>query len=115
MSDTDVKKLNGVVVLTPKKDLTGGKETDELIEEIKKADAAEISCLVINLQRVKVMSSMGLDALIIGQRKFLKRNAKMRLCNVKERHIQLLAILKLAQWFNVYDDEETAVASCAGS
>jgi anti-anti-sigma factor len=113
MSNTEVKRLNGVVVLTPRKDLTGGEETDELIELIKTTDAEGVKCLVVNLHKVKVMSSMGLDALIIGQRKYLKRNAKMRLCNVRERHLQLLAILKLAQWFSVFDDEERAVASCA--
>lgn len=113
MSNTDVRKLNGVVVMMPKKDLTGGRETDELIELIKQSDADGTACLIINLEKVKLMSSMGLDALIIGQRKFLKRGAKVRLCNVKERHLQLLAILKLAQWFSVYDDEETAIASCA--
>jgi anti-anti-sigma factor len=113
MSNTDVRKLNGVLVMTPKRDLTGGQETDELIELIKQSDADGTACLVINLEKVKVMSSMGLDALIISQRKYLKRGAKVRLCNVKERHLQLLAILKLAQWFSIYDDEEKAIAGCA--
>lgn len=115
MANTNVREWNGVVVMTPQKDLTGGQETDELIELIKQSDTDGKSCLVINLEKVKVMSSMGLDALIIGQRKYLKRGAKVRLCNVKERHLQLLAILKLAQWFSIYDDEEKAIAGCDDS
>ena len=113
MRFVSINKKDGVVVLTPKKDLVGGDETDQLLEVINQLDEEGSMCLIVNLSKVGLMSSMGLDTLIVGRRKFLQRDAKMKLCNLKERHVQLLAVIHLAQWFDIYDNEDQAVTSCA--
>jgi len=90
----------------------GGEETDELEKLIDEFDAARVRCLVVNLVDVGMMNSLSIGRLVRGHLKFKKRNARMHLCNVDAKLINVFVITKLSIEFNVFASEDAAVQGC---
>ena len=117
MSDTQalrhshVKRLDGVVVLKPHGDLTGGPETDEIETLVDRFDGEGVTCLVVNLAAVSIMNSLALSRLIRAHLKFSKRGASVLLCNLDTRIEQVFVIAKLSFVFPVFQDETAAVTA----
>ena len=108
-----VKRLGKVVVLKPHGNLMGGEETDELEKLIEDFDGQGMRCLVVNLVDVGMMNSLAISRLIRGHVKFSQRGARMNLCNLEKRIQNIFVIAKLSLVFNVYGNEEAAIAGCA--
>ena len=109
-----VRELDGgVVVLKPHGNLMGGAETDELERLISQFDAQGVRALIVNLADVAMMNSLAIGRLISGHVMFKKRGARMSLCNVDKKIENVFVVTKLALEFNVYPDEEQAIAGCA--
>ena len=111
---THVKQLDGVVVVRPHGNLTGGEETDEIERLVDQLDAERVPCLIFNLSDVGMMSTLGISRLIAAHVKFTKRNARIGLCNVDKRIQSIFVITKLTMVFGSYPDEEAAIAGCKG-
>jgi anti-anti-sigma factor len=88
----------------------GGEETDEIEKLITELDTDKVPCLVINLVDVDMMNSIALSRLIAGHVKFTRRNARIALCNLDARIQNILVITKLSLVFDVYPDEQQAIA-----
>jgi len=114
MKYTNVKRLDGVGVISPKGNLTGGEETDELRDVIDELDKEGVNCLVVNLAGTTFINSTGLSTLIGAHVKFSKRGAKVNLCYVDHKVNQIFVITKLTMIFDAYENEEQAIAGCAG-
>jgi anti-sigma B factor antagonist len=113
MQHVKVKRLDGVVVATPRGYLVGGEETDELEKVIRDLAAEGNLCLVINLGETQHINSTALGVLITGHTNYAKRQGQMKLCNVDKRIQNIFVITKLSLVFDVYDNEEKAITSCA--
>ena len=109
------KRLNGIVVLSPKGNLTGGDETDELRDALKALLEQEVSCVVINFLETEFITSMALGVLIAAHASFTKRGKRINLCNLDKKIWNLLVITRLSLTFDVYEDEEKAIAGCAAT
>jgi anti-anti-sigma factor len=109
------KRLNGIVVLSPKGNLTGGDETDELRDALKALLEQEVSCVVINFLETEFITSMALGVLIAAHASFTKRERRINLCNLDKKIWNLLVITRLSLTFDVYEDEEKAIAGCAAT
>jgi len=109
----DFRTKDGVVILTPKGMLLGGKETDELQSKIVQLDTAGNERLLINVGKTTYMSSMGLAALFIARTKYLKRGAKVKLCSADKKLIQLFVLVRLTLLYgdDLHDTEEEALAA----
>ena len=107
------KRLDGIVVLSPKGNLTGGDETDELRDALKALAEQEITCVVINFIETEFITSMALGVLIAAHASFTKRGQRISLCNLDKKIWNLLVITRLSLTFDVYEDEEKAIAGCA--
>jgi anti-anti-sigma factor len=114
LKHTHVKRVDGVVVIKPHGDLTGGAETDELETLVDQLDEEGVRCLVVNLAAVGIMSSLALSRIIRAHVKFTKRGARVHLCNLDTRIEAVFVIAKLSMVFPVYQDETAAIAACAG-
>ena len=110
-----VMEVDGVVVIKPHGDLTGGPETTELEKLITHFDEEGRSCLVVNLADVGMMNSLSLGRLISGHLRFKNRGARMSLCNVDRKIENVFVITKLSLEFNVYPDEKQAIANSASA
>lgn len=67
--------------------------------------------LILNLEEVPMMDSVGLGMLVAAYTSIARKGAKMVLLNVGRSVRYLLVITKLDQIFEKYDDEDEAVES----
>jgi len=67
--------------------------------------------LILNLEEVPMMDSVGLGMLVAAYTSLTKKDAKMVLLNVGRSIRYLLVITKLDQIFEKYDDEDEALES----
>ena len=83
--------------------------------ELNTAIQAEIDSgragLILNLEEVPMMDSVGLGMLVAAYTSLTRKEAKMALLNVGRSIRYLLVITKLDQIFEKYDDEDEALES----
>lgn len=107
------RQVGNIVVLSPKGYLTGGSETDELEQTIKSLGEAGNKHLVINLAETQHLNSTALGVLISAHSNYVRRGGQMKLCSVDKRIENIFVITKLSLVFDVYPNEEQAIASFA--
>jgi anti-sigma B factor antagonist len=105
------REVGGVAILAPRGYLTGGEETDELEQSIKTLSEAGNKQLVINLGETQHLNSTALGVLISAHSNYVRRGGQMKLCSVDKRIENIFVITKLSLVFDVYPNEEQAVAS----
>ena len=80
-----------------------GDKIQELVDVGKKN-------IVLNLQNVELMDSVGLGMLVALRTSLMRREVKLLLSNVNRSVKSLLAITKLYNVFSLYDTEDEALA-----
>jgi anti-sigma B factor antagonist len=108
-----VQVKDGVTILTPRGELWGGAETDELESKIKELARTGNGKLLVNLGKTTFMNSSAISVLIGAYKDHRARGAQLRLCSVGATIDQILVITKLCLLFGdyQYDSEEEALAS----
>jgi anti-anti-sigma factor len=107
------RQVESIVILTPRGYLTGGDETDELESTIKQLGDSGNKHLIINLSETQHLNSTALGVLILGHTNYVRRGGQMKLCGVDKRIENIFVITKLSLVFDVYPNEEQAIASFA--
>ena len=107
------RQVESIVILYPKGYLTGGEETDELERTIKELGEGGNKHLIINLGDTQHLNSTALGVLISAHTNYVKRSGQMKLCSVDKRIENIFVITKLSLVFDVYPNEEQAIASFA--
>ena len=95
-------------------DITGeiiGEARFELNKIIQEQIDSNRMGIILNLEEVPMMDSVGLGMLIAAYTSLTKKDAKMVLLNAGRSIRYLLVITKLDQIFEKYDDEDEAVES----
>jgi len=88
-----------------------GEARFELNKAIQEQVDANRAGIILNLEEVPMMDSVGLGMLIAAYTSLTKKQSKMVLLNVGRSIKYLLVITKLDQIFEKYDDEDEAVDS----
>ncbi len=83
----------------------------DLNTAIQKEIDANRTGLILNLEEVPMMDSVGLGMLVAAYTSLTRNDAKMVLLNVGRSIRYLLVITKLDQIFEKYDDEDEALES----
>ena len=109
------RQVGQIAVLAPRGYLTGGEETDELERAIKTLSESGNKQLLINLGETQHLNSTALGVLISAHTNYVKRGGQMKLCSVDKRIENIFVITKLSLVFDVYQNEELAIASFAES
>ncbi|MEO8649917.1 MAG: STAS domain-containing protein [Acidobacteriota bacterium] len=117
MSDLNLStRENGDVVIV---DLNGriglGETSSELHQKLKDLAAAGKNKVILNLANVTGIDSSGLGSLIAGYATIEKNGGALKLLSLSDRVTELMNITKLLTVFDIFDDEETAVASYGAS
>lgn len=107
------RQVGSITVLTPRGYLTGGDETDELEQTIRQLGESGNKHLVINLGETQHLNSTALGVLISAHTNYVRRGGQMKLCSVDKRIENIFVITKLSLVFDVYGNEEQAIASFA--
>ena len=106
----DKIKHGDITVLTPKKDLMGGDETEELEKEAREIAGQGHPKIVIDLGKVSYVNSTGLGSLASIHVTCQKAEGWMRLARTTRRIKNLFLITKLNMVFDSYDSVEDAKA-----
>lgn len=109
------RQVETITILAPKGYLTGGDETDELERAIKQLGEAGNKHLIVNLSETQHLNSTALGVLISAHSSYVRRGGQMKLCSVDKRIENIFVITKLSLVFDVYPNEEQAIASFAES
>jgi anti-sigma B factor antagonist len=105
------KDNDGITILELSGEMYGGPENMKLIEVVEELAAQNRVDLVINLSKVKWISSTGLGILVSARSKFAKHGGVVKLAGPNDRVLGILQVTRLNLLFDVFDNEEAAVAS----
>ena len=107
------RQVGSIAIVAPHGYLTGGEETDALDREIKQLAESGNRHLVVNLAEVQHVNSTALGVLISAHTNYVRRGGQMKLCSVDKRIENIFVITKLSLVFDVYANEEQAIAGFA--
>ena len=107
------RQVGSIVIIAPRGYLTGGDETDALEQKIKTLGETGNKNLIINLGETQHLNSTALGVLISAHSSYVRRGGQMKLCSVDKRIENIFVITKLSLVFDVYPNEEQAIASFA--
>lgn len=105
------KLVEGVIVLDLRGRLTLGQETEALREKVKQLVQAGFSRMILNLEEVNYIDSVGLSTLVVTYTTTRQQGGDLKLLNLTKRVHDLLQITRLSTVFETYDSLEQAVQS----
>ena len=102
------KEFGGTVVLQ----LKGSFFSEDELQRAIMDDAGHGNRqLILNMAECQMMNSVAIGAIMRGFANYRGRGGEIKLCCLPKRIDDLLTMTKLRQIFNVFDNEEAAVAS----
>ena len=105
------KEVDGIVVLNPSGEMYGGPDNMKLVDTVVGLADEGILDLVINLSKVKWISSTGLGIMVSARSKYAKKGGVIKLARPNDRVLGILQVTRLNLIFDVYDTEKEAVES----
>lgn len=105
------KEVDGVAILELSGEMYGGPDNMKLVDVVTELAKEKNLDLVINLSRVKWISSTGLGILVSARSRYAKEGGVMKLCQPNDRVLGILQVTRLNLIFDVYPSEKEAVAS----
>jgi anti-sigma B factor antagonist len=103
--------VDSVVVVTVKGKLMGGKETDEVHDQIRQVIAQGKKKIVFDISKVRWMNSRGLGMLMACYTSVTNSGGELKLAGVSEKINSLFMITKLITIFKTYNSVDDAVKS----
>jgi anti-anti-sigma factor len=111
MTNLELTIINGVHVVTPRKNLAGGEETKELVAAVAGIAAAQPSPhVVLDLGRISWASSLGLESLMRVKRTCVEHGGWLRLARVEKRIHDAMLAVRFERMFDSFDTVEEAVS-----
>ena len=105
------RNRSGVTIFDVKGKLTIGGGDIELREAVLGALEAGSQKILLNLQGVTLMDSSGVGELVSSYTTVTNRGGRLKLENLPAKIDDILQITQLITVFDVYDDEDEAIAS----
>lgn len=109
MGQVTLEQQIGGTILHLKGQFIGGDETDELRDALNKLSKGQEKAAIIDLKQVTYINSTALGVLISAHTSFVKRDAKLILCNVAKSIKNLFVITKLTLVFTITETLEEAI------
>ena len=106
-----VKEKAAITILKPAGEMHGGQENLELADIVKDLASKDKLDIVINLSKVKWISSTGLGILVSARSSLAKEGGIVKICEPNDRILGILQVTRLNVIFDVYDSEDEAIAS----
>jgi anti-sigma B factor antagonist len=106
----DRSTVGDVHVLTPKKNLLGGQETQALLAAVDEVAGKGDPRIVVDLGKISYLNSVGLGSLVKANTSCINRQGWLRIARVGTKIKNLFIVTKLTFVFDTYDSVEEAVA-----
>lgn len=107
------REKGGVTILDLNGKLTIGAGSIALREAVRSAMDSGGMHILLNMSAVTTMDSSGIGELVSAYTSTMSRGAKLKICNMPQKVQDLLQITQLLTVFDVFDDEDEAIASFA--
>ena len=105
------RQREGISIIEPKGKITIGKGDIALRDAVQEALKAGSNNILINLKKATRIDSSGMGELICAYTSVTNRGGKLKLLNLPANIQDVLGITQLITVFEVFDDEEEALAS----
>jgi anti-sigma B factor antagonist len=105
------KLVSGVMVLDLRGRITLGEETEALREKVKSLVEAGYTRLILNLEEVLYVDSVGLSTLVASYTTARRQGGDVKLLRLTKRIHDLLQITRLSTVFETFDSLEEATRS----
>ena len=105
------REVDGIAVIDLSGEMYGGPEGTRLIEMVSELASEKKLDLIINLSKVKWISSTGLGILVSARSRFAKEGDVVKLCHPNDRVLGILQVTRLNLIFDVYPSEKEAIAN----
>ncbi len=109
--DISVRRRSQVDVIQLRGQLRLGPGVDEFRRALDEAVEAGGVSIVINLTEVPMIDSSGIGALVKAMSSAKQRGGALKLVNPSKMAVQTLRLVGVLGLFEVFDDEDSAVAS----
>ncbi len=103
--------IDDIAVVSINEENIGQLESGELHKHINNLMADDIKKFVIDLSKVKWLSSSGLGDLVASRNTVLKNRGNLKLVGATKNVQNLLTLTRLIQIFEITDTVEQAIAS----
>lgn len=107
----NVRKNGGVTILDVSGKVTIGEGDIALRQAVREQLAAGNKHLLVDLSNVSTIDSSGVGELVSSYTTVTQQGGKLKLLNPPQKVGDILQITQLITIFEVFDDEENAVAS----
>jgi len=107
------RTVGNVTVLDVKGRLVLGDGDDTFVKVVNDLAFAGHVNIVINMDEVSYIDSMGLGVLVSKYVTLRNRGGNLKVCNIHRRSFEVLTVTRLLTVFESYDSEAAAVASFA--
>lgn len=107
------KLVDDVMLLDLRGRITLGEETEALRTRIKQLVEAGYARIILNLQEVNYIDSVGLSTLVASYTSARKQGGDVKLLHLTTQVHDLLQITRLSTVFEIYDNLEEAQRSFA--
>lgn len=109
--DIDIRSQGRVKVLKLRGRLALGDPVDRMGQTINDLFNAGDACIVVDLGDVSMVDSSGIGLLVRSLTSAKQRNGSLKLLNPSKFAVQTLRMTGLLNLFEIFDNEEQAVAS----
>lgn len=106
-----VRNRDGVTILQPAGKITIGIGDVALREAVDEALAAGSKSLVVDFQKASKMDSSGMAELVAAFKRVTESGGQIKLLHLPSNIRDVLTITQIARVFEIFDDEDEAVAS----
>jgi anti-sigma B factor antagonist len=110
----EVRHREGVTIIAPKGKITIGAGDIALREAVAEALDAGAANILIDLGAVTTIDSSGIGELVSAYTTVTNRGKKLALMNLPGKVADLLQITQLITVFDIFDDEDEAIAALTG-
>jgi anti-sigma B factor antagonist len=107
----EVRTIGDVKVLDGSGKITLGEGTMALRNRVRDIVQGGDKKIILNLANVTYIDSSGVGELVTAYTTVTNLGGKLKLLNLTKRSRELLSITKLLTVFDVYDNEQAAIAS----
>ncbi|MBU8921201.1 MAG: STAS domain-containing protein [Bacteroidales bacterium] len=103
------KEIDGIAVLELSGEMYGGPDNMKLVEVVSELVEEKKLDLVINLSKVKWISSTGLGILVSARSRYAKEGGVIKLCQPNDRVLGILQVTRLNLIFDVFNSVKEAI------
>ncbi len=111
----DLREKTGISILVLSGKLAGGGSDEQLREALDTLVASGRTSILVDFAEVTFMDSAGMGELVAGHRMVGRFGGTLKMLNPSERVHNSLTMAKLLPIFEIFKDEDRAVASFGGA